>query len=503
MREDSLSLLAHMPNHGRVHFMAGIGFMELGQLTPALEHLGHAVRLEPGRAHYLAQLAKALSLTQSLGEARLHADRAMALSPADPVSLNTLGQVYTRTQAHQQATIAFRGAVSLMPDDAAYRFNLGNALTASGQFDAAEAEFETCIRLDPHYWPAYLARTQLRRWSPSENHIEELKVLAREHHANHHALSQLEMALAKEYEDLGIYHDAFIHCVRGKSAGGVLRQYSSKSDEMLFDAVIRSVPSAQPASMGSATDEPIFVIGMPRTGTTLLERIITSHPEAFSAGELQNFGMALKRMSGSTTRMMLDVETILSAKQLDWCMLGENYLRSTRPATGKTRRFVDKLPHNFIYAGFIANALPNAKILCVRRHPLDTCLSNFRQTFSADSPYYDYSYDLLDTGRYYVLFDRLMAYWDKTFPGRIMEVRYESLVDAQEATSRAVLNHCGLAWNEACLQFQQNPAPVATASAAQVREPVYRSALNRWKHYQTELHELQSLLTTAGIRFDR
>ncbi|HWG89190.1 MAG TPA: sulfotransferase, partial [Candidatus Acidoferrales bacterium] len=177
----------------------------------------------------------------------------------------------------------------------------------------------------------------------------------------------------------------------------------------------------------------------------------------------------------------------------------KSYLLSTRPATGKTRRFVDKLPHNFLYAGYMANALPNASIICVRRHPLETCLSNFRQAFSPESPYYDYSYNLLDTGRYYVLFDRLMAHWKAIFPGRILEVHYESLIEKQEETTRIVLAHCGLAWNPTCLQFHENSAPVATASAVQVREPIYLTSLCRRRHYPSELAELESLLLGEDV----
>ncbi len=502
VREISAQLLPLMPDHGAVRYMAGISCLELAQIAPALEHLRHAVLLEPLRVHYLAQLARVLSITQQLDEARLCADRAMQLGPADPVSLNALGQVYTKAQAHPEAVEAFSRAVALMSNDAAYRFNLGNALIAGGRFAAATIELETCIKLDSCYWPAYLARAQLRRWSSSENHIGELSSLVQKHQGDHHALAQLQMALAKECEDVGRYHDAFANYTLGKTAGGLLRSYSSERDEELFNAVMASVQSAQPGKVGFATDEPIFVIGMPRTGTTLLDRIITSHPDAASAGELQNFGMTIKRMSGSKTRMMLDVDTISSTRQIDWSALGDSYLRSTRPATGKTRHFVDKLPHNFIYAGHIANALPNAKIICVRRHPLDTCLSNFRYAFSPESPYYDYSYSLLDTGRYYVLFDRLMAHWRRIFPGRIMEVRYESLVESQEETTRSILAHCGLTWNSSCLQFQDNPAPVATASATQVREPIYRTALHRWRRYQTELNELESMLVGEGIEFE-
>ena len=267
----------------------------------------------------------------------------------------------------------------------------------------------------------------------------------------------------------------------------------------MFDTIIESFPGRQPATSGFASDEPIFVIGMPRTGTTLLDRILSSHADVHSVGELQNFGVALKRASGSRTRPMLDAETMRLAAQADWSALGRRYIESTRPATGTTPRFVDKLPHNFVYAGYIANALPGAKIVCIRRNPMDTCLSNFRQLFALNSRYYDYSFDLLDTGRYYLQFDRLMAFWRETFPDRILEIRYEDLVDAQEPTTRRLLASCGLEWQDACLAFERNAAPVATASAVQVREPIHRAHLGRWKRYAPQLQELRELLEAGGV----
>ena len=313
----------------------------------------------------------------------------------------------------------------------------------------------------------------------------------------------LHLALAKEYEDLADYPKAFEHLVAGKAAAMVDRDEASRRDEALFDAIIRASPKPQPASVGFATEEPIFVIGMPRSGTTLVERIISSHPDVHAAGELQNFAFALKRASGSRTPYLIDVDTVTRAQDLDWRQLGEDYLTSTRPDTGRTPRFIDKLPHNFLYVGAIANALPNAKILCLRRDPMDTCLSNFRQLFALGSPFHAYSFDLLNTARHYVLFDRLMAHWKHEFPGRILEVNYETLVETQEASSRQLLASCGLPWNDACLNFENNQAPASTASAAQVREPIYRNAVKRWKQYETQLAGLRELLSEAGIALGR
>jgi hypothetical protein len=196
---------------------------------------------------------------------------------------------------------------------------------------------------------------------------------------------------------------------------------------------------------------------------------------------------------------MLDLDTIQHLRDVDWKRLGEQYVESTRPGTGTRPRFIDKLPHNFLLAGSIAAALPNAKLICLRRDPMDTCLSNFRQLFALSSRNYDYSFDLLDTGRYYLLFDNLMAFWREQLPGRILEVNYEDVVDNQEANTRRLLEFCELPWNDACLRFEENEAPVATASAVQVRAPMYRTAMKRWKRYEPQLADLRKLLEQAGI----
>jgi hypothetical protein len=212
--------------------------------------------------------------------------------------------------------------------------------------------------------------------------------------------------------------------------------------------------------------------------------------------------VTLKRLSGIGTPPLFDPATVRGARDVDREALGAGYLASTRPLSGKTPRFIDKLPHNFLYAGFIAQALPDAKIICLRRHPLDTCVGNFRQGFGQASPFHDYAFDLLDIGRYYVLFDRLMAHWQRVFPGRIMEMRYETIVDAQEDSSRRLLEFCDLPWHEACLRFEENKAPVSSASAVQVRSPIHRSGIGRWKRYEPQLVELKALLRDAGIVVD-
>jgi hypothetical protein len=251
---------------------------------------------------------------------------------------------------------------------------------------------------------------------------------------------------------------------------------------------------------GCPSEEPIFIVGMPRTGTTLVERILSSHETVFAAGELSDFSLVLKRSTATAGNMVLDPATLRAAATADARALGEAYLQSTRPRTGHTARFIDKMPLNFFYAGLIHRALPNARIICLRRNPLDTCLSNFRQLFATRFPYYRYAYDLLETGRYYALFDALMAHWRGLMPDDFREVHYEDLVTDPERETRKLLEFCGLPWDPQCLRFFENSAPVATASSIQVRSPLYGASVGRWKHYAEELAELIALLTSLGIR---
>lgn len=415
------------------------------------------------------------------------------------MTLDTLGVVFSLCSAHEEALAAFRQASELNPAVASYRFNVATSLSILNRMSEAESEYEACIARDTQYWKAHLALAQLRKQDERSNHLPRLHELDKRVGSNPQARMYLSLALAKELEDLGQFAESMNHLRIGKRAGGEGRGYRFERDRTLFDALIGAFPEPVTPPGGHPSDEPIFIIGMPRTGTTLVDRILSSHPDVQSMGELPNFGFLLKRMSGSPTRVLLDADTLSRAERVDPTSLGRAYVESTRPRTGQLPRFTDKLPHNFLYAGHIAKALPRARIVCLRRDPVDTCLSNFRQLFAQGSQHYDYSFDLLDTGRYYLQFERLMRHWKRVLPGRILEVEYEQLVENQESETRRLLHHCGLEWNESSLAFDKNTAPVATASLAQVRKPLYRTAIHRWKRYEGQLDDLLELLEQGGV----
>ena len=492
------TLLELEPDHAEAQYLAGLIAIAASQAATALDHFRKATGLDAGRADYAVQLARALCADRQTGEALAAANHALALEPADPVMLGNLGCVYVEANAHERALAVFRRALALAPNHLFCRFNLALSLMFTGDAKAAESELETCIALRPDFWHAHAMLSQIRRQTPEKNHLARLEALAMSAPCDPEALLYLHSALGKEHEDLGHHAQAFAHFSRGKSAARRTGHYDRRAHEALVDALIGALPG--PADdHGHMTDEPIFIVGMPRTGTTLVERIVSSHPQVYSAGELEHFPAALARLAGKDPDARLDADLIDAGLKISAALLGERYLASTRPMTAMKPRFIDKRPHNFLHLGFIARALPKASIICLRRDPLDTCLSNFREPFNPQSPVHGYAFDLLDIGHYYIQFERLMAHWRAALPGRVLEVDYEAIVADQERSSRRLLEHCGLPWNDNCLHFERNTAASATASATQVRSPIYDTAVKRWHHYRRELAPLRELLEKSGI----
>lgn len=484
------------------HFMLGVACLARRHEDRAIAALQEACRLEPRRPNYLARCAEALAMAGRLPEACAAADRAAALASPDAMVPAMLGQVYLQANAFEPAAAAMRRAVSLAPRQAPLRFMLGRALEMLGDCAGAERELQSCIEIEPRYWPAYLRLAMLKRQSVESRHLASWSFLLQQHGADPGARIFLNLALAKESEDLGDYAAAFEYYAAGKAAARRTRPPSAERDRAMFDALSRYAPEADPQSrQGFPSAAPIFIVGMPRTGTTLLDRMLSNHPDVHSMGETHKFSAALQRASGSQTALLSLPDIAGATRHIDWHRLGAAYIENTRPAAAA--RFVDKLPHNFLFAGFIARALPNAKIVCLRRAALDTCVGNFRHLFEMESGYYDYSLDLLDIGRYYIQFERLLVHWLEVLPGRILEVSYEAMVRAPEATLRRVLAFCDLPWDPACLRPQDNPAPVRTPNTWQVHEPIYTSSIGYWRHYARELQPLRNQLAEAGIELER
>lgn len=493
-------------------FLCGVIASHNGQHAKAIEIIENAVKLAPDNAEYRTELGKNLIASNQTEWALREAQTALSLDPLQPAVLNTLGTVFSHAGEHKSALLCFTRAAQLLEERAGgtkelsiqwqadFYFNSAASMQFAGHFAEAEQAYERAITLQPLMFKAHSALSTLRRQTSTDNHLKRLHELRNKVSGPRDQL-HLGHAIAKEQEDLGHYEDAFKHLTWAKQAQSAAGSYSAQSDKELF-AGVRQLFSQEvfdALRAGCDNPEPIFIVGMPRTGTTLVEQILSSHSQVYAAGELQNFPLQVNRLTGSSTDNAFNIETLEKSLQLESSVLGSAYIDSTRPRTGHTQHFIDKLPLNFLFLGLIKLALPNAKLVCLRRDPMDTCLSNYRQLFAVNFKHYKYNLDLLDCGRYYIQFDQLMQHWRKVMPGAVHEVEYEALVGDPEQVSRDLLAYCNLPWEEGCLSFHQRKTSVATPSAVQVRQGIYTSSVNRWQSYGDAMKPLYELLKSAGL----
>lgn len=486
------------PQEAQGHFLFGLAAEAIGRVSLAIQALDEAIRLSP-RAEYLAQKARLLLLVRQDAAARQAADAVLELKPADAATLDTVGCVFTRLGDHAAALPLFEAAIAQRPADNHLRFNLASTLGFLGRFAEAEAHYEAIVAAEPTHGRAHLALSTAGKAKPEANHVARLTAALDSSPTGDDEL-QIRYALAKEHEELGRHAEAFSHLHQANSRRRAELNYDFGFDQAIFERLqARFCEPDYFTGEGVADAAPIFVVGLPRTGTTLVDRILSSHPQVTSAGELQAMPLAVKLTGRSDTPFVIDPATVDAAAGVSPAEVGRAYLDRAAAHHGAGGRFVDKLPLNFLYVGYIARTFPKASIVCLRRNPMDSVWSNYKNLFSTEFSYYNYSYDLLDAAAYYAAFDRLMGFWAQRFPGRVLQVGYEDLVDNQEAQTRRLLAHCDLPWDETALRFHENAAAVSTPSATQVRRPLYREALARWRSYETELAPVRGYFEAAGI----
>ena len=413
---------------------------------------------------------------------------------------SALALLETQLGHRETALQRYLKAMELQPDDARHYYNAACLQRSLGSLEDAERNFDAAINRNPKDFESWKIRSDLRPQTVERNHIAALEKLIDGKIEDPKGSVQIHYALAKELEDTGEWQRSFATLKAGSDARRRLMQYDVSRDLDTIAAIKESFgattfASAQP---GSDNAEAIFILGLPRTGTTLVERIIASHTDVFAAGELNNFAAQLTVMmqeKNAGKRVSRD-QMVASSAQLDFRRLGEAYVDSTRPFTGNTPRFIDKMPLNFLYVGLIHLALPNAAIINVERNPMDTCYAIYKQLF-VDA--YPYSYDLEELARYYVAYRDLMQHWNSVLPGIVHTVRYEDIVDDAESQSRQLIERCGIDWQDQCLRFYENREASTTASTAQVRRPIYKSSIGKWRRYEKELQPVLDILQQAGI----
>jgi tetratricopeptide (TPR) repeat protein len=462
--------------------------------------LTRSLSFDPSNAKTLTYLAL-LRLEQKLvPEAEAAAQRALAQAPDDPEALNAMGLVRFEQQSSDAALALHRRAVALKPDLADAHGNIGNILKEDGQLAAAREAFERAIALDPRETAHYFNLADAKKFIEGDAHLAAMEQLARDPETlSDTARSRLNFALSKAYDDLGRHDDAFARMREGNALKRGRIDYDEAGTLGLFDQIRstfdRRLLGAR-ADDGYRSSLPVFVVGMPRSGTTLVEQILASHPAVHGAGELLDLNRLVGQMPGAGGNAFSYPEDAPALAADQWRELGRAYVEGLQRRAPSAMRVTDKMPANFLFLGLIHLALPGARIIHVLRDPRDTCVSCYSKLFRAEQ---NFTYDLGELGRYYRKYAELTAHWREVLPeGRVLEIRYEDVIDDLETSARRIVGHCGLEWYPSCIAFHEARRPVRTASASQVRRPIYRTSEGRWRAYHDHLGPLLAALGDLG-----
>lgn len=492
--------LAIDQTHVPAHFLVGLVALEGKQRQVAHEAFKSVVKLDRDHAAAWAHLAKL-----NVGEGRIAAAESALrevrrVQPNDPMVIELTGTVLNSLGEYEAAELFFERAHEMSPQNPSALMNLGNVRVFLGKIDDAVALFKRAIDLEPNSAQCHWGLANSAK-AKDDTHIKTMQGLIESGRQSKRSQGFLHYAIGKENEDLGNWPEAFSAFTQGARARRETVEFNEADETAMFEAIKETYTAHWLANCPAGAEDPapIFVLGQPRTGTTLIERVITSHSQVYSAGELQQFGLAVRRASRHADPKRFSKELFIAAATVNPAEIGNMYLRSTAKLRDKSPFFVDKLPVNYLNIPLILAALPKAKIVHLVRGPMDACFASFKQLF-ADA--YLHSYDQSEMARHHARYRDLMAHFRQEFPGRIVDISYEDTARDLEPNARKLINALKLDWEDACLNFHESSSGVATASSVQVREPAHTRSIGRWRRYETELLPMMGELTRLGVPLD-
>jgi tetratricopeptide (TPR) repeat protein len=423
--------------------------------------------------------------------------RALELAGGIADAYDGLAYVSAALGRHERASALYRRAAQLAPQTARFSYNLACSERSLGRLEEAEAACDQAIAAEAAQYPSYLLRSEIRVQTPQSNHVEELQAQLARAGADERARMFLGYALGKELDDLERFDEAFHWFSLAATTRRARLVYDVAADERKMRRIAQVYPAASLASLASPRTTPdaapdVFIVGLPRSGTTLLERILSGLPGVSSNGETDNFSRALLAAADET---QTDADVFARAAQAEAHQVAVNYHARANPLAADGS-IIEKLPMNYLYLGAIHRALPDARILWVRRSPLDSCFAMYRTLFGEAYPF---SYDFGDLACYFAAYNELMSHWCAALGGRLHEVLYEDLVREPQRVGADAARHCGLTWTPSAVNIERNTAVSLTASAAQVRRPIYGTSSGRWRHYRKHLQPLIAQLRRRGV----
>lgn len=422
-------------------------------------------------------------------------ERAMRLEPGQAGGYVAAGTTKAMIGRHDEAIEFFRQARERNPSHPGALSGLGHVLKTVGNQDEAIASYRECVQHNPGHGETWWSLANLKTFRFTDEEIATMQAQLEDEHLPDEQRANFEFALGKAFEDAEDYDQAFLHYAQGNDNRRQRENYDPVQTADLHDRFIETFSKEfldGRSGTGDPSNAPILIVGLPRSGSTLIEQILASHPDVEGTHELPELGRVARSIGlGREDRKSYPAAVItLSDEELR--ALGAEYLRRAERHRELGRpRFTDKLPNNFVHIGFLSLILPNAKVINAKRHPLDSCLGSYKQLFARGQPF---TYDLYELGEFYLEYQRVMDHWHEVLPGKVLDVQYEDTVSDLETQVRRILAHCDLPWNDACLKFYETNRAVKTASSEQVRKPIYSSSVQMWRNYEQHLGPLIEVL---------
>jgi tetratricopeptide (TPR) repeat protein len=488
------SILQADPSHAAA--LVGLAALSLEADRPqdAERLLRHALRQSEHLPLAWRGLGPALQAQGRLKEAEAAARYLVKIEPQNPQSWVVSASVATRLMRQEDALEAYERAARLKPEEVGLRMSVGHVQKTLGRRAESEASYKAALTMDPGRGEAYWSLADLKNYAFSDAEVSAMQQLLAREPRERAQDAQLHFALGKAFEQRRQYPEAFAHYAQGNA----VRRLDSPFDIEHFErrtarirAFFDAAFFAERRGSGDPSRAPIFIVGLPRSGSTLIEQILASHSRVEGTMELPNIINITHQFDDMAQSRDGYPETVAKVLSAQLTALGSRYLEETAPLRSGREHFTDKLPNNFSHVGLIHAILPRATLIDARRHPMDACFSTFKQHFAEGQTF---SYSLTDLGRYYRCYVSLMDHWDAVLPGKVLRLQYEALVREPETQIRRLLEHCGLDFEPACLNFHETRRAVRTASAEQVRQPLYTSGVGYWRHFEKELEPLRQAL---------
>jgi tetratricopeptide (TPR) repeat protein len=492
----------HPANVTAIRLLAEIG-LKVGVLVDAERLLERCLELAPDFHLARVSYAKVLSKREKLELALKQTDQLLENEPEKPAHLALRASIFVKMGDFENAIPCYEFILQRYPAQSGIMLTYGHALKTVGKQEEAIEAYRKTIELRPDFGDAYWSLANLKTFRFEDSDIEAMREQLEKKTGSREDFFHLCFALGKALEHHKQFDESFMYYELGNSIKEKLSGY--KADNIAN--YVRRMKAACPRELFTSSDgqgcqapDPIFVVGLPRSGSTLLEQILASHSQVDGTKELIHILAIARRLGGnrmqSEPSLYPDNLSGLDAGQLQ--ELGREYLDRTRIQREDAPFFIDKMPNNFLHVGLISLILPNAKIIDARRHPMAACFSGFTQLFAQGQTF---TYGLKNIGRYYRDYVDLMDHWDEVLPGKVLRVQYEEMVSDTENQVRRMLRHCGLPFEENCLEFHRTDRAVRTASSEQVRQPIYSGALEHWRNYEPHLDELKEVLGPVLDRY--